>query len=109
MLWRKVEDMGTKKDVGKRLLSDIVHFRSAGETAVQTARHLGLVPWQVSYLTRFLKVCVTHEEHEWLLDEMERWGFSTVGEFIMDVFNRCYEESYSSERRRKVKGLKTAS
>lgn len=96
--------------IGMRVLSDMISLRSAGETISWTARHLGLAPWHVSYLTRFVKVCVSYDEFRLLTEEAERWGWSTVGEFIMDVFNRHYEKDYvpAAKRRRAAERRKAA-
>lgn len=90
-----------KEAVGKKKLSDMVHLRSTGKTIDDTAFRLGLLPWNVSYLTRMLRVCVSAEELQYLEEQAEHHGFSTVGELIMDVFNTSYEEHYFSKKRKK--------
>lgn len=89
------------ESLGKRQISDIIHLRSRGETISQTAYRLGLAPWHISYISRFLKVCVSSEELMWIEEEAEANGFGTVGEFVMDVFNRTYEEFYKKASRKK--------
>ena len=92
--------------VSGRKLSDMIHLRSFGYTIAETAFRLGVFPWNVSYLTRFVKMCVSTEEMMWLEEEMNANKFSTVGEFVMDVFNRTYEEYYlpmvNAKKKKKV-------
>ena len=90
--------------VGKKALRDMIFHRSSGRTISETAYRLGLPPWTVAYWTRFIKVCVSIEELLWLEEEAEKHKFGTVGEFVMDVFNKCYEDHY-----RKKPKLKKAS
>jgi len=95
--------MAREPAVGLRKLADIIHLRSLGHSAYTVASRLGMFPWHVYYVTQFVKVCVSTEELEWIEEEAARHNFSTVGEFIMDVFNRCYEEHYAASRKRKKK------
>lgn len=80
--------------LGKSKLQDIIHLRSLGHTISETAWRLGVYPWIVAYVSRFVKVCVSSEEMLYLEEESSKHNFGTVGEFMMDVFNRCYEEYY---------------
>lgn len=93
--------------VSKKTLTDMIHRRSLGETISQTAHYLDVKPWTVSYLTRFIRVCVTNDEFKYLVDLAESHHFGTVGEFIMDVFHRTYESHYvpmvKKARRKKSK------
>lgn len=86
-----------KLKVSKKALRDMIFHRSSGRTISETAYRLGLPPWTVSYWTRFIKVCVSTEELLWIEEEAEKHKFGTVGEFIMDVFNKCYEDSYNKK------------
>ena len=96
--------------IGLSKLSEIIHLRSAGETIAQTAEELGLAPWHVGYVSRFIKVCVSNDEYRFLREEMSRWGFGTVGEFVMDVFHRCYDKHYiPAAKRRRTREMKKAS
>lgn len=103
---RRVEAIGTK------LLARIIQWRSRGETISQTAHALGLRPWHVSYLTRFIKVCISNEEYQWLYKEADRWGYGSVGELVMECFNQTYEKHFvplMKRGRRKVSKIKAAS
>jgi len=63
---------------GLERIADMIHLRSQGRTIDETAFRLGLLPWRVSYLTRFVKVCLSSEELLWVEEESERWGFGSV-------------------------------
>lgn len=89
-----------KEAVGLSKIKNMIRHRSAGKTIADTAYRLGLLPWHVSYLTRFIKVCVSAEELMWLEEEASKHRFGTVGELLMDVFNRCYEKYYAKELKR---------
>ena len=86
-----------RNTVGKKALRDMIFHRSSGRTISETAFRLGIRPWTVSYWTRFIKMCVSTEELMWLEEEADRHKFGTVGEFVMDVFNKCYEEYYNKK------------
>lgn len=81
-------------NLSNRIISEMIHLRSKGETIAQTAWHLGIAPWLVSYRTRFLKLCITNEEFKYWSEMAEHHGFGTVGEFIADVVNTSYEKHY---------------
>jgi len=87
--------------LGKKKIDEIIQLRSKGKTISETAWTLGIAPWHVAYISRFLKLCVTAEEFQWIEEEAEANNFGTVGEFVMDVFNRTYEEFYKKAPRKK--------
>jgi len=89
--------MKKKLSIGKRMLNDMIHYRSGGKTISETAFRLGIPPWTVAYWTRFIKVCVSMEELMWLEEEATRHKFNTVGELLMDVFNKSYEVHYDKK------------
>ena len=78
--------------MGKKKLRDIVHLRSLGKSGAEVASRLGIWPWHVYYVTQVIKVVVGTDELRWLEEEAEKNGFATVGEFVMDHFNRTYQE-----------------
>jgi hypothetical protein len=95
---------GKPEAVGKTKLRDIISLRSAGHTISETAWRLGLYPWVVAYVSRFVRMCVSSEEMQFLEEESQRHKFGTVGEFVMDVFNRCYEDYYAEALKKKKVG-----
>jgi len=86
--------------IARKKIRDIVYFRSQGYSGYEVAARLGLVPWEVYALTQFIKVCVSTEEKQYLEEEAEKHKFGTIGEFIMDVFNRCYEKYYEDSMKK---------
>jgi len=87
--------------VGKRVLEKIIAFREKGWTIIDTASQLGIYPWQVSYVSKFIKVCVSMEEYVELEKRATEYGM-TVGELLMDVFN-SYIDSYEKKRKKETK------
>jgi hypothetical protein len=98
-------------ELSNKIISEMIHYRSLGETIAATARFLGIAPWLVSYRTRFLKMCITHEEFRYWSQMAEHHGFGSVGEFIADVVNTSYEKHYVPfvERRAKREAAKKRS
>lgn len=98
------KDNRTYRATARKKLVDMIRLRSCGRTIMDTAHRLGLMPWEVSYLTRIVRVIVSADELQYMEEEADKHGFNTVGELIMDVFNRTYETHYHE----KVKGIKKA-
>jgi hypothetical protein len=100
--------MARLKTVGKRILSQIIQLRSSGMSAAQTAYELGMKPWQIYYVSLFVKMCVSSDEYRYLQEEARFHRFGSAGEFVMDVFNRSYEEFYLPLVQRKNRPKKVA-
>jgi hypothetical protein len=101
---RNDDDDRTYRSRARKKLADIIRLRSGRYTIIETAQRLGLMPWEVSYLTQVAKVVVSADEVQYMEEEAEKHGFNTIGELMMDVFNRTYEKHYTKE----LKGPKKA-
>jgi len=95
-----------KDAVGKGVLNKIIAMRESGWTIIDVASQLGIYPWQVSYVSKFIKACVSMEEYVRLSKEATAYGM-TIGELLMDVFNNHFEE-YEKKRKKQCKNVKAA-
>lgn len=91
----------TREAVGKKKLRDIIMLRERGYTVEQTAHRLGIMPWQVSYVSRFVKTCISNEEYGYLLENAYELNM-TPGELMMDVFNEHFD-AYARKKKLKIK------
>jgi len=85
----------------RKVIDDIIQMRSSGTSVPEVSEQLGLHPWQIYALTKFVKVLVTTDEGRMLEEHAEEFGFGSVGEYLMDVHNK-HAAAYARKHRKNV-------